>query len=89
MPSSITLPEDYMVNEHPEPARYLSDLLAFMTSPMAHSLIVHHPNRTAALSHSGEIPAIWNDWWESTWIDDQDIDSLVKALVMNELPQDV
>lgn len=86
MASNLMLPCDYMADGRPEPERYISDLLAFIaTGGLAHSIVVHHPNRTAALSHSDSIPELWHDWWNATWIDNVGIDLVVRAFVTNDL----
>ncbi|KAG8992907.1 hypothetical protein FRB94_011199 [Tulasnella sp. JGI-2019a] len=77
---------DYVTNRQPEPGKYISDLLAFIsTGGFAHSIVVHHPNRTAALSHIDSIPGMWNDWWNSPWIDTVGIDVVMRSFVTNDL----
>lgn len=78
-----------MLDGKPDLDRYVTDLLAFITSSLGHSIVVHHPNRTAALSHSGSLPQLWNDWWNSEWIDGMDINTVVRAFMTNDLTQDV
>ncbi|KAG8860900.1 hypothetical protein FRB96_003635 [Tulasnella sp. 330] len=75
-----------MADGGPEPERYILDLLTFFaTGGFAHSIVVHHPNRTAALSHTDSIPELWHDWWNSTWIDNVEIESIMRAFVKNDL----
>src|ERR1700749_4569037 len=63
----ISLPEQFTP---PTPAnlyRYLSNLIEFLTSPLAASIFSSHPN-DAAVDDFG-VPNRWEDWWEWASLD--------------------
>ncbi|KAG8928550.1 hypothetical protein FRC01_005768 [Tulasnella sp. 417] len=84
--ASLTLPPTYGAGSLDDAKQYLADLIEFITSPLAHSIIVSHSN--AVGSDSLSVPTIWDDWWNSSWIDNLELQEIVKRLLSNDLLDD-
>src|ERR1700744_3338380 len=63
----ILLPNRYSPPTPTNLARYLTDLLKFLTSSLAQTIFTTHPN-DAALD-SFRAPELWKDWWEWAGLD--------------------
>lgn len=85
--ASITLPPTYGASTLENTKKYLSDLIEYISSPLAHSVITSHSNGIAG--DSSAVPSIWDDWWNNSWVDNLDLREIVKQLLMNDLSEDV
>lgn len=86
--ASITLPPAYGVGSLDNVKRYLSDLIEFISSPLAHSVIVSHLNNIAG-GDSSAVPGIWDELWNNSWIDNLELQEIVKRLLLNDFLDDV
>lgn len=78
-----------MVGDETDPERYIHDLAAFLSTPLADSLAMGHVNNIAGDNDPDSIPSHWKDWWDSDWVDQVDFKSIVTDMVENRLSQDV
>ncbi|KAG9051709.1 hypothetical protein FS837_000099 [Tulasnella sp. UAMH 9824] len=85
--ASITLPPAYKGGSLDDAKRYLSDLIEFISSPLAHSVIVSHLNNIAG-GDSSAVPGIWDDLWNNSWIDNLELQEIVRRLLNNDLSED-
>ncbi|KAG8901941.1 hypothetical protein FRB99_004996 [Tulasnella sp. 403] len=93
---SIVLPASYMNGDEADVVRYLGDLMEFISSPLPHSIITSHLNSIAGKDESA-IPPLWNDWWNTDWLDKvelqplfpESIQRLVQSIHELSLPREV
>ena len=58
----IQLPEGYSPATPANLVLYVSELFAFLTSPLASSIIHFHPNDVSL--DGFQVPELWHEWWE-------------------------